>query len=117
MPLPAPRPPRPDDPTGSARTPPSWATQAAEAAPETTRVPDAADTPRQMPLFHADDLAPAPAPAPARPRRARLPARIKALLTAPLERTLPVAELVRAGRGGLPAPTWPDSFFDADTGS
>jgi hypothetical protein len=66
-----------------------------------------------MLLFHADDLAPATA----RPRRARLPARIKTLLTGPLQRARPAAQPSATPGGALRASTWPDSFFDADAGS
>jgi hypothetical protein len=103
MTLPANRSPLADDPSRPEGTTPSWAADMAEADP--ARLQGVAAAPQQMPLFHADDLAPASAPA--RPRRARLPGRLKALLSAPAS----------PGSNDLPNLSWPDSFFDVSAGS
>ena len=94
-----PRTPRPDDPAGSTGAAPSWAADEASAEPAPQSTADTA----QMPLFHADG------PAPPRVRRARLRARIKALLTRRLRRK---AAPPAAGEPSRPASSWPDSFFD-----
>ena len=94
-----PRTPRPDDPAGSTGAAPSWAADEASAAPAPRPAADSA----QMPLFHADG------PAPPRVRRARLRARIKALLTRRLARKAVPPAVDEPSR---PASSWPDSFFD-----
>ena len=111
MPLPAPRPPRQDDPVGSSGATPSWAARMAEADPAPP-LPPAAAPQQQMPLFHADDLAPAPASM--RKRGARLPGRIKALLT---KQAAPDAAAPAGAGSRLPNSSWPDSFFDVNAGS
>ena len=96
----APRAPRPDDPAAAGGAAPSLGADEAQAAPATH---DSA----QMPLFRGDG------PASPRVRRARLRARIKALLTARLKRRAPPAAADGAGK---PNSSWPDSFFDVHSG-
>ena len=95
MPLSMARPLRPDAAARAANAAPSWAAEAAEAGPAAG---PAALATAQMPLFRADDVAPA------RALQARLRSRIKALLVR------------RQGRPPeRPAGSaWPDSFFDVD---
>ena len=93
-----------DDPGGSTNPAPSWAGDAAEAGPAQPPAVPAS----QMPLFHADG------PAPPRVRRARLRARIKALLTRRLARKAVPPAVDEPSR---PASSWPDSFFDGHGGS
>ena len=109
MPLPAPRSTCQDDPVGSSGATPSWAASMAEADPAPPQPPAAAPQ-QQMPLFHADDLAPASV----RKRGARLPGRIKALLT---KRAAPDDATPVADGGRLNNSSWPDSFFDVNAGS
>ena len=107
MPLPMDTPPRPDDSTGSAHAAPSWAADAAEAAPAPLPAATAA---AQLPLFKTGDAAPAAPWA----RHARLRSRIKALLGARVVPARP--DIAAAEPGGPPNSSWPDSFFDADAG-
>ena len=112
MSLPTRRPPLHDDPSRSEGATSSWAADVAEADP--AWLSGNAAAPQQMPLFHADDLAPATASA--RPRRARLPSRLKALLTAPpIKGARPPA--MPDGSGLPDSSSWPDSFFDLHAGS
>lgn len=95
------RAPRPDDPAAPGGTAPSLGADEAQAAP-------AAHDPAQMPLFRGDG------PASPRVRRARLRARIKALLGARLKRrSLPAV----AAEPTRPPSSWPDSFFDGHDGA
>jgi len=109
MPPPMPRLSRDDDPAGSSGATPSWAARMAEADPAPPQPPAAAPQ-QQMPLFHADDLAPAAV----RKRGARLPGRIKALLT---KQVAPDAATAPGDSSRPPNSSWPDSFFDVNAGS
>ncbi len=94
---PPPSAPNRNEPTGSPAPATTWAAEMAEAPAATTPRPP----PGQMALFPPDELAPAPP----RTRRARLPGRIKALLTA-------IETPTQRPATGLVAASWPDSFFD-----
>jgi len=91
---------RPSPPDGFAGAPSSWAPLSTEAAPAGERAAGA-DT-AQMPLSPAPV---APAPAPTRP--ARLRGRLLTLLA-----HSPAVAATPEPSG--PAPSWPDSFFDAE---
>ena len=62
---------------------------------------------------HPDDPAGSTEPVPPRVRRTRLRARIKALLTARLKRK---AEPPAADGASQSNSSWPDSFFDVQSG-